>query len=63
MIYPLERPPVPADANLIAELTDGPIVGFLASFPYSPWAPAVDYVVNRVYEEMFDPDDADEDEV
>ncbi len=60
VIYPLHRPDVPADADPRVQLTDGPIIGFLASFPHSPGAPAIDYVVNQVYEEMFDPYDDDE---
>lgn len=60
VLYPLRRPAVPDDAPRGVELTDGPVIGFLASFPHSPGAPAVDYVVNRVYEDMFDPDDDDD---
>jgi hypothetical protein len=32
------------------ELTDGPVIGFLVSFPFSPGAPMVDYQVNRIYD-------------
>lgn len=60
VLYPLNRPAVPDDAPRGVDLTDGPVIGFLASFPHSPGAPAVDYVVNRVYEDMFDPDDDDD---
>jgi hypothetical protein len=62
LIYPL-RPPEPvADSALTAELMTEPVMGFLASFPVSPGAPAVDYVVNRVYDELFGSDDWDDEE-
>jgi hypothetical protein len=45
MIYPLEPP---ADRlRVYGPLTEGPMMGFAVSFPKSPDAPAMDYVVNR----------------
>jgi hypothetical protein len=47
MIYPLEPPA--AQYRVYGTLTDGPMLGFAVSFPRSPDAPAMDYVVNRQF--------------
>ncbi|MGV1004861.1 MAG: Z1 domain-containing protein [Candidatus Nanopelagicales bacterium] len=62
LIYPLAPPVVPADTVMNKEIATEPIIGFFVSFPKSPKAPAVDYVVNRVYlEEFYSDTDFDED--
>jgi hypothetical protein len=62
LLYPLAPPSVPADVLINREITTEPIIGFFVSFPKSPSAPAVDYVVNRVYlEEFYSDTDFDED--
>jgi hypothetical protein len=47
LIYPLEPPATQYRAH--GTMTDGPMIGFAVSFPYSPDAPAMDYVVNQRY--------------
>ena len=61
LIYPL-IPPTPTETVMNKEMTTEPIIGFFVSFPKSPGAPAVDYVVNRVYlEEFYSDTEFDED--
>jgi hypothetical protein len=57
VIYPLEPPSAELAAG--ADLHDGAMVGFAVSFPHSPAAPTVDYVVNRQFlDELFaEPDE------
>jgi hypothetical protein len=62
LVYPLAPPAPSAEAERTTELATDPIVGFLASFPMSPGAPAVEYQVNRVYDELFGADDWDDQE-
>jgi len=62
LLYPLLPPQPDLDLALAVELASEPVMGFLASFPVSPDAPAVDYVANRVYEELFGADDWDYEE-
>jgi hypothetical protein len=50
LIYPLE-PPEPSLAQGSRTVTDKPLMGFAVSFPKSPDAPMVDYVVNRRFVE------------
>jgi hypothetical protein len=50
VIYPLEPPQLLKGMTATVELTDGPVIGFLVSFPFSPGAPMVDYQVNRIYD-------------
>jgi hypothetical protein len=54
-IYPLRWP----EGELAGPgVTDKPMIGFAVSFPFSPNAPAVDYVVNRRYlDELFGEDE------
>ena len=52
LLYPLS--PIPSEdvaeaADGGVHLADGPLAGFAASFPSSPRAPAMDYVVNRQF--------------
>ncbi|RJQ07874.1 MAG: endonuclease, partial [Dehalococcoidia bacterium] len=66
LIYPL-TPPAQDDreaaAKLGKNLTDEPLVGFAVSFPASPDAPAMDYVVNqRFLDELFGVGDDDDEE-
>ena len=62
LLYPLKPPaPVPGVPQTVT-LTQDPVMGFLASFPASPGAPAVDYVVNRVFTETFGDDDWDDED-
>lgn len=52
IIYPLVPPGEELAAG--AEVHDGALVGFAVSFPHSPAAPTVDYVVNqRFLDELF----------
>jgi hypothetical protein len=62
VIYPLEPPAPQPKLPVTVPLTTAPepVIGFLASFPVSPGAPAVLYQVNRVYNELFGEDDWDE---
>ena len=55
ILYPLEPPREELRGD---DTTDGAMIGFAVSFPHSPDAPAVDYVVNRRFlEELLgDPD-------
>lgn len=62
LLYPLLPPTPEPDVPMKVEITNEPIIGFLASFPSSPGAPAVDYVVNRVYQELFEDDDWEDEE-
>jgi hypothetical protein len=57
LIYPLSIPEVAEGADITSE----PIIGFFVSFPKSPGAPQVDYVVNKIFlDEFYGPDEPDE---
>lgn len=53
VVYPVRPPTLPDGYQPAVELTTGPVVGFLASFPHSPGAPTVEYQVNLVYNDLF----------
>jgi hypothetical protein len=60
LIYPL-RDPVDEKSPESVEKSPEPVMGFFVSFPKSPGAPAVDYVVNRIFlEEYYGDDDSGE---